>query len=125
TLTSSAPACCSNVNAFPIISDIANQVTDEDTPTPAIGFVIGDAETPAAALDLSGTSSNTNLVPHANIVFGGSGSNRTVMVTPALNASGGATISVTVSDGTSVASDSFTLTVNSVNDPPELAAIAN
>jgi len=125
TLTSSAPACCSNVNAFPIISDIANQVTDEDMPTPAIGFVIGDAETPAAALELSGTSSDTNLVPHANIVFGGSGSNRTVTVTPAHNASGGATINVTVSDGTSIAGDSFAFTVNPVNDPPELIAIAD
>src|SRR6185369_3408586 len=71
-----------SINAFPGISDIADQATNEDTPTPAIGFVVGDAETPATALNLFGTSSDTNLVPHTNIVFGGSGSNRTVTVTP-------------------------------------------
>ena len=32
---------------------------------------------------MSGSSSNTTLVPNGNIVFGGSGANRTVTVTPA------------------------------------------
>ncbi len=39
-------------------------------------------------------------MPTANIVFGGSGANRTVTVTPAANQTGTATITVTVSDGT-------------------------
>ena len=45
--------------------------------------------------------------PTANIVFGGSGANRTVTVTPAANQNGTATITVTVSDGALTASDTF------------------
>ena len=68
--------------------------------------------------------SNTTLVPNANIVFGGSGANRTVTVTPAANQSGTATITVTVSDGALTASDTFVLTVTPVNDPPTISDIA-
>jgi formylglycine-generating enzyme required for sulfatase activity len=53
------------------------------------------------------------LVPNADIVFGGSGANRTVTVTPASSQTGTATITVTVSDGSLSASDTFLLTVNS------------
>ena len=64
-----------------------------------IAFTVGDAETAAGSLTVSGSSSNPTLVPNANIVFGGSGANRTVTVTPAANQNGTATITVTVSDG--------------------------
>ena len=66
----------------PTISDIADQATSEDVPTPAIAFTVGDAETPAASLTVSASSSNTTLVPNENIVFSGSGANRTVAITP-------------------------------------------
>ena len=68
---------------------------------------------------MSGSSSNTTLVPNGNIVFGGSGASRTVTVTPAANQSGTATIAVSVSDGQASASDTFVLTVTAaVNTPP-------
>ena len=108
------------VNAPPTISDIPDQITDEDTPTGDIPFTVGDTETPASDLTVSGSSSNTRLVPNANIVFGGSGANRTVKATPAANRSGTATITVSVSDGLATTSDIFVLTVNAVNDPPEI-----
>ena len=96
------------VNDNPTISDIANQSTNEDTATSAIAFTIGDSETAAAALTVSGSSSNTTLVPNANIVFGGSGANRTVTITPASNQFGTTTITVTVTDADSgTAVDSF------------------
>ena len=62
---------------------------------------MGDVETAAADLTVTGSSSNTALVPNANIVFGGSGANRTVTVTPAANQFGTATITVTVTDADS------------------------
>ena len=66
---------------------------------------------------MTGGSSNTALVPTANIVFGGSGANRTVTITPAANQTGTATITLTVSDGDGgTASDTFVLTVTAVND---------
>ena len=56
-------------------------------------------------------------MPVANIVFGGSGSARTVTVTPVAGQTGTATITVTVSDGLATASTSFLLTVSAT--PPQ------
>jgi hypothetical protein len=63
-------------------------------------------------------------VPLANLLFSGSGSNRTLTVTPALNQYGSAMITVRVQDldGLS-ASAEFLLTVQPVNDPPTLSTI--
>jgi VCBS repeat-containing protein len=115
----------SAVNDAPTITDIANQTTNEDTATGALAFTIGDPETAAASLTLTGTSSNQTFVPDANIVFGGSGANRTVTITPALNQSGTVTITVQVSDGSATASDTFTLTIDPVNDAPTISDVAN
>jgi hypothetical protein len=115
-----------SVNDLPTISNITDKSTNEDTATAAIAFTLGDVETPAASLTVSGVSSNTTLVPNANIAFGGSGANRTVTVTPAANRFGTTTITVTVTDGDGgTASDSFVLTVNAVNDLPTVSDITN
>ncbi|MCK6472077.1 MAG: Ig-like domain-containing protein [Planctomycetes bacterium] len=108
----------SNGNTPPTISNIADQTTSEDTAKSNIAFTVGDAETAAGSLAVSGSSGNTMLVPNTNITFGGSGANRTVTVMPAANQNGTATITVTVSDGIQSASDSFVLTVTAVNDAP-------
>ncbi len=105
-------------NNAPTINDVANQSISEDAATSALAITIGDTETAAASLSLSGSSSNTSLVPDTNIVFGGSGTARTVVVTPAPNQSGISTITLTVSDGTTTNTDTFVLTVNPVNDMP-------
>ena len=98
-------------NSAPTISNVADQSIGVNTATGAFAVIVGDVETPAASLSLAKTSSNTTLVPLANIVLGGSGANRTVTVTPAANQIGSATITVTVSDGALSASDSFNLEV--------------
>jgi hypothetical protein len=112
-------------NTAPTISKVADQSVNEDTATTALPVVLGDDFTNAASLTVSGTSSNTTLVPNANIVFGGSGANRTVTVTPAANQSGTATITLTVGDGAVIASDAFTLTVTAVNDAPTISNVAD
>ena len=112
-------------NDVPTISDVADQATEEDTATGSIGVAIADVETEAGALELSASSDNTSLVPDANIVLGGSGGNRTMTITPASNQNGSATITLTVSDGTASASDTFTLTVNAVNDVSTISDVAN
>src|SRR5206468_6541449 len=102
----------------PTISDIVDTATDEDV-AKMVTFTVGDIETAAADLTLTASSSNESLVPAGNIVFGGSGAARNAVITPALNAFGASTITITVHDADGgVASDSFVLTVNSVNDAP-------
>ncbi len=113
------------INDLPTISAIASRSIPEDGNTGAIAFTIGDVETALGSLVLTAESSNTNLVPLANIVFGGSGASRTVTVTPAGNVSGAAIITITLSDGTAVAIEDFELAVDPVNDPPTISAIAD
>jgi hypothetical protein len=116
-------------NTAPTITSIGNQTTTVGVAVGPLGFTVGDAETAAGSLTVSGSSSNPTLVPNANIVFGGSGASRTVTVTPAASQTGTATITVTVSDGQLPASTVFTLTVNAApsdttppTDPSNLVA---
>ncbi len=109
-------------NTAPAISALSAQSIPQNTSSSALPFTVSDAETAAASLTLSGSSSNTTLVPNANIAFGGSGSSRTVTVTPALGQTGSATITVTVSDGSAPASTAFTLTVTA--SAPVITSIA-
>jgi hypothetical protein len=115
------------VNAIadaPTISAVADTATAEDTPV-TVNFTVGDSETPAGSLTLSGTSSNQAVVANSGLTFGGAGANRTVTVTPVLNAVGSTTVTATVSDGSATTAESFILTVNGVDDPPTISAIAD
>lgn len=112
-------------NTPPTISSLSNRTIAEDSSTGALALTVGDAETAAGSLILSGASSNPTLVPYANIVFGGSGSSRTVTVTPAPNQNGTTTITLSVSDGSATSTSSFTLTVNPVNDPPQVWGLSD
>ncbi|HKQ39965.1 MAG TPA: tandem-95 repeat protein [Verrucomicrobiae bacterium] len=107
------------VNEAPTITGIGNLSTMEDTPISA-QFTIADEETYAARLILSASSTNTALVPNANIVFNGSDANRSVTITPAANQFGITRITINVSDGTNSVSTAFNLSVTSSNDPPTL-----
>jgi hypothetical protein len=112
-LTVSQRASIVNWNAAPTISDVGNQSTTSGVATPPIAFTIGDLETPAADLTVTATSSNTALVPDANIALEGSGASRTVTITPAAGLVGSTTITLTVTDaGDLTASDTFVLTVD-------------
>ncbi len=112
-------------NTPPGISSISNQTVNENTGSGPIAFTVGDAETPADALTVAGISSNAGLVPPSSIVFGGSGSNRTVTITPMANKSGTAMITLAVSDASTNATTSFLLTVNFIDQPPTISAIPN
>jgi len=98
-------------SSIPRISEIADQLTTVNTPTPAIPFTIQDADSPLVDLTLSLDSSDLILVPTANIAVGGSETNRTLTITPAAHRIGSATITVTLSDGLLVTNASFVVTV--------------
>jgi uncharacterized repeat protein (TIGR03803 family) len=110
-------------NAAPAISrQFGNPVVPEGVATTALGFTIDDDDTDPSSLVVTAGSSNSALVPDANIVLAGSGANRTVTVTPASNRTGTATITLTVSDGELSAADTFRITVQSSN--ANLASLA-
>ena len=99
-------------NTAPTIANIANQSTTTGTATSAIGFTVGDGETPADALALRAASDNQILLPDANITLGGTGAARTIALAPAAGQTGTATVSVVVSDGLMSSTDTFVLTVS-------------
>jgi hypothetical protein len=109
-----------DIGAFelhPSIEDIPDQSTDEDTPK-NVTFNLGD-DTGALISSVTATSSNTTLVPNANLGFTGSNGSRTLQITPAAGLSGTTTITVTVTaTNGQTAVDTFVLTVGAVNDPP-------
>jgi hypothetical protein len=99
------------LNTAPVISSIAPTNTLVNTASSSVAFTVGDMETPAASLGVSGVSMNTALLPNGSISFGGTGSNRTVTLTPTPGQTGVAPLSITVSDGTNTASTPFSLMV--------------
>ncbi|WP_425615740.1 Ig-like domain-containing protein [Anatilimnocola sp. NA78] len=98
-------------NVAPTISAIADQSTLSYTPK-LVNFTVGDTETAAGLLNVSATSSNPAVLPSANIVFSGSGANRTLTATPVAG-TGTTTVTVTVTDaGGKTATEDFLLTVD-------------
>ena len=100
-------------NLPPTISEILDQTLIANQSTGPLPFTIGDAETPAASLVLTATSSNEVVLPAAALVFGGTGASRTLTATPVADQSGITWVGVTVTDtdGSST-TESFVLTVN-------------
>lgn len=102
------------VNQAPTISAISNQTVDVSTVLANVPFQISDAETDAASLTLSATSANAALIPSTNVVFGGSGTNRTLSLTPLVGRTGTTMVSVAVSDGARRAQRAFQVIVRPV-----------
>jgi hypothetical protein len=125
TTTSSFVLTVIPVNDAPSISQITDQTINEDTVLGPVSFIVGDVETPAESLVVTGTSDNPLLVAENQIFLTGSGSNRALTITPATNQFGSATITITASDGALMTSNSFLLIVSPVNDAPTLDPVAN
>jgi hypothetical protein len=106
----------------PAIGTVADQTTPEGTPTAPIPFTVSGGAN-VANLTVTASSPNTTLVPNGSFVFGGSGANRTLVITPAPNQTGTAGIELVVSDGTLTASTLFSLTVTPI--PRFINAVAN
>jgi uncharacterized repeat protein (TIGR01451 family) len=116
----------------PVISNLGDQATEEDTLTVAVAFTVSDPDGPASAITLSGAASEPGsglpspLVQANGFIFGESGGNRTLQVLPATNRFGTALITITARDADGqIATDTFVLTVLPVNDPPSLGDLFN
>src|SRR5215211_3496306 len=106
------------------VSRIPDLVTTEDTPTAPVPFTITGLET-YRAVELLVSSSDPTLLPEGNVRFGGTGYAHTIVITPAPNQSGRGSVHLWATDGSIVVTQSFSVTVNSINDAPTLSPIAD
>ena len=103
----------------PTISQILDQIVDEDASPEAILFRIGSSEVPVTDLELTVSSSNALLLPSANIVLSGEMEERTINFFPMHDRFGESTITIEVADPSGrSAKRSFSMIVRPVNDPP-------
>jgi hypothetical protein len=109
-------------NRPPTITKISTQVTDEDFPK-VVSFSVGDPDTPLDRLRLNAVSHNPALIPATNIVFSGSGPDRTMTLTPAAYQFGKTDITVEVRDGRLRCIETFSFIVNAVHGPPDIHPI--
>lgn len=110
-------------NTAPVIlSAPAGLTVNEDTVI-SMTFVLSDAQSDGSTLLLSATPLSPTLIQA--IELGGSGEMRSVIITPALNATGAVPIVFAVSDGQLQAQHPFVLTLLPVNDAPAIDGLRN
>ncbi len=103
------------VNDLPRISGLStNLIYREDTST-NFSFTISDVETAATNLTLAVSLSDTNL---ADVTITGSGASRGLAFAPKTNANGSAVATLVIGDGTVSVTNTYDVTVLSVNDAP-------
>ncbi len=102
------------VNDTPTVSPIADQLIFFNASTPPLSFTIGDVDNPPATLTVTVASDNPALIANSGLALGGSDSARTLTLTPTLNQTGSALITLTVTDGTIPVSTTFQLTVTAL-----------
>jgi VCBS repeat-containing protein len=126
-----------DVNDAPTISSIEHQLLFEDTESDPIAFTVTDAE--FDALTISVTAINSVLIPsdthyitlsnasghHGYTLATHSGDHLFLTLKSSLNLFGNTMISIAVTDGTLISSQSFTITVAPVNDAPIVSPIAD
>ncbi len=106
-----------NLNEAPSVTAITNRTIGEGSSTGTIAFTIGDPETAAGSLSVTAASNDQLRIPNANLVLAGTGANRTVVVTPPIDAYGGpVTITLSVSDGVNTTLRTFDVTIDPVAD---------
>ena len=115
-----------NANTVPTITSSTNVATTDIAAATVLNFTVGDAETAAGSLVVSATSSNQTVLPDGNIVPGGSGSSRTLTITPSAGALGVAPVLVTVTDGNGDSTVTwFYFTVTAGNQPPTITGLVS
>ena len=103
------------VNDAPTISTVSDTVFWVTDNPKTINFTIADVDnTLTCAGSMSKSSSNTSLLPVANIVFSGTAPNCTATFTPTTGIYGTSSVTLTVSDGSLTAATTFNFTVHSL-----------
>ena len=118
--TASVAFTLSNTN--PTITTVADASICSGIGIP-ISFTVNDAETSLGSLTITASSSNTTLIPNANILLSGNTGSRTATITSVAGQIGTATITITVDDTTGgVVTETFDVTVNPIPQAPTAVA---
>ena len=97
-------------NQAPTISAITDQSTSANQASQPIGFTVSDEQ--VGSLGFTLMSDNTDVVANDGLELGGSGTSRTLTVTPVVDTTGDAFVTVIVTDSAGLsASTSFLLTI--------------
>ena len=103
-------------NAPPTLTTVAPLTMIEGNTLAPATFAVDDDATPVAQLTVTATSSNAALVAPGDLVFGGTGANRTITVTPRRFRIGETVITLTVSDGELTTTTTFPVSVRPLWD---------
>jgi hypothetical protein len=100
------------VNDAPVLGGISSQTMTENT-SMTVTLSLSDIDNAITCSSFINTiSSNSVLLPNANIVRGGTAPGCTLTMTPAADQTGTVNVTVTASDGALFSAQSFVLTVN-------------
>jgi len=118
------------VNDAPTLNPLGNLTISEDAGLQSVGLagISTGAANETQTLTVTAVSSNPSLIPHPTVSYASPAATGNLNFTPVANASGTATITVTVNDGQAVnntVTQTFTVTVTPVNDAPTLNALAD
>ncbi len=100
------------INDAPKISTIQDVHLYRNTNSDPVLFTINDVDNPETSLLITISSSNEALIPQSNIVINGTGLSRNFTITPTNELTGSAIITITVSDGILLTSESFNVIVS-------------
>jgi hypothetical protein len=118
------------VNQPPTLNTLANTTVNENASLQTVNLsgITSGAANESQTLTVTASSSNTGIIPTPTVSYTSPNTTGSLSFTPASNAFGSATITVTVNDGgasNNVVSQTFTVTVNPVNQPPTLNSLAD
>jgi hypothetical protein len=117
-------------NSPPTLNALANLTINENAGLQTVNLsgITSGATNQTQTLTVTATSSNTGLIPTPAVSYTSPNTTGSITFTPVASAYGSATVTVTVNNGgasNNIVSRTFTVTVNPVNQPPTLNALAN
>ena len=125
TATATVNVTVDPVDDTPTITDVTDQTIDENIAlkpsNTSVTFTVEDVETDPLALTVTATSNNQTLLPDASLTPArdanpnGQSIGFTLDLTPVQDQAGTATVTLTVSDGSLSANDTFDLIVNDLD----------
>ncbi len=97
----------------PTVSPVADQEITRGMESISVSFTVSDETVPAEELIVAAVSDNPQMFPAGSLVVSGSGVERTLVLTPAPNVFGAATVTITADNGAAFGGSSFNVTIDS------------